>query len=100
MLLTDRNFNTSFFEPAGGGDPILYQHLFSRYLFKEYSLFQLLFIIVIIALSLFCILNMILEFKTKSSLLIIENNFDFSLFYEKVIVYFPNNSFPSNNFLT
>jgi hypothetical protein len=28
MLLTDRNFNTSFFEPAGGGDPILYQHLF------------------------------------------------------------------------
>lgn len=28
MLLTDRNFNTSFFETAGGGDPILYQHLF------------------------------------------------------------------------
>jgi hypothetical protein len=28
MLLTDRNFNTTFFEPAGGGDPLLYQHLF------------------------------------------------------------------------
>jgi len=28
MLLTDRNLNTSFFDPAGGGDPILYQHLF------------------------------------------------------------------------
>ena len=28
MLLTDRNFNTSFFEAAGGGDPVLYQHLF------------------------------------------------------------------------
>nr|YP_010363723.1 cytochrome c oxidase subunit I [Menacanthus cornutus]UNZ12990.1 cytochrome c oxidase subunit I [Menacanthus cornutus] len=28
MLLTDRNFNTSFFDPLGGGDPILYQHLF------------------------------------------------------------------------
>ncbi len=28
MILTDRNFNTSFFEAAGGGDPILYQHLF------------------------------------------------------------------------
>ncbi len=28
ILLTDRNFNTTFFAPAGGGDPVLYQHLF------------------------------------------------------------------------
>jgi cytochrome c oxidase subunit 1 len=28
MLLTDRNFNTTFFDPTGGGDPVLYQHLF------------------------------------------------------------------------
>jgi len=28
MLLTDRNFNTSFYDAAGGGDPVLYQHLF------------------------------------------------------------------------
>lgn len=28
ILLTDRNINTSFFDPSGGGDPILYQHLF------------------------------------------------------------------------
>ncbi|MGH6785564.1 MAG: cytochrome c oxidase subunit I [Novosphingobium sp.] len=28
MLITDRNFQTTFFNAAGGGDPVLYQHLF------------------------------------------------------------------------
>ena len=28
LLLTDRNFNTSFYDPIGGGDPVLFQHLF------------------------------------------------------------------------
>lgn len=28
MLITDRHVNTSFFRPAGGGDPVLFQHLF------------------------------------------------------------------------
>jgi cytochrome c oxidase subunit I len=28
LLLFDRNFNTSFFDPIGGGDLVLYQHLF------------------------------------------------------------------------
>lgn len=28
ILLTDRNFNTSFFDPSAGGNPLIYQHLF------------------------------------------------------------------------
>jgi len=28
LLFFDRNFNTTFFDPVGGGDVVLYQHLF------------------------------------------------------------------------
>jgi hypothetical protein len=39
MILTDRNFNTSFFEVAGGGDPVLFQHLFYPYIGVKFSKF-------------------------------------------------------------
>lgn len=85
MLLTDRNFNTSFYDPAGGGDPILYQHLFSQlYIFnsKESS---------IITSSLFLINS---SFSNNS-----EKYFDFTLFnyeYERLM----NKNSPSFSFLT
>jgi cytochrome c oxidase subunit 1 len=28
MMLTDRHLDTHFFNPAGGGDPVMYQHIF------------------------------------------------------------------------
>lgn len=52
MLLTDRNFNSSFFNPSGGGDPVLYQHLF--------------FILIILSIFYFCI-YFCLGFETNDS---------------------------------
>ena len=72
MLLTDRNFNTSFYDPAGGGDPVLYQHLFLKTNYISLSL-------------------LIIPQKTKS--------FDFTSFYYKFNEYYPNLKQPSNRFL-
>lgn len=72
MVLTDRNFNTSFFETAGGGDPILYQHLFytnTNYMYMS------------------------------SMLVSRPRNFDFSSFYSKLSEYCPNSKQPNDKFL-
>lgn len=73
MVLTDRNFNTSFFEVAGGGDPILFQHLFLTIIFI-YTL------------------NLLTATDQKKS-------FDFTNFYVKYKEYYPNLNKPSIRFL-
>lgn len=85
MILTDRNFNTSFFEAAGGGDPILFQHLFLRYILINYLTLTILAIAIKI---------------NKSNYSTLTNKFDFSNFYIKFANYLPNQTPPSDKFLT
>jgi LAGLIDADG endonuclease len=77
MLLTDRNFNTSFYDPAGGGDPILYQHLFFK---TDY-------------------INSSAILATTASTFQKREYFDFTSFYSKFSEYYPNVKQPSNKFL-
>lgn len=72
MVLTDRNFNTSFFEVAGGGDPILYQHLF---------------------------LNNTNYVCLSLSLISKERKFNFTQFYTKFNKYYPYLKQPNPKFL-
>ena len=91
MILTDRNFNTSFFEVAGGGDPILYQHLFSTLVLKDHLILSTFFIFPSSNKSIF---------KRHMSNYNLNNTFDFSAFYKKYNTHLPNNKIPSENFLT
>ena len=101
MLLTDRNFNTSFYDPAGGGDPILYQHLFSNEKFNN---------ICLLAFSPSKELSVYLRqfrfgflkglSRLNYSSLKLNNEFDFNLFYDKYKAYLPNKNNPSKYFLT
>lgn len=91
MVLTDRNFNTSFFELAGGGDPILYQHLFLRNILNYLTLSSL-------------ALNIYFLFTQKSNYSTItitksNNDFYFSPFYKKLKSHLPDVNSPSEKFL-
>lgn len=87
MVLTDRNFNTSFFETAGGGDPILFQHLFLPK------------IDFICLFTLFTGLQYISEISPLNILKSSEKSFDFSSFYSKFKENYPNLKQPDNGFL-
>jgi hypothetical protein len=88
MLLTDRNFNTSFFETAGGGDPILFQHLF----LKKYFIFLLILLFIVEICGLAFLNSKILKNSNLKS-------FDFSNFYSKYKEYYPCSKQPDSLFL-
>jgi LAGLIDADG endonuclease len=79
MLITDRNFSTSFYDAAGGGDPVLYQHLFLWNIDYIYSL----------ALS-------SLPLITPKSY---SRSFDFTSFYTMYEIIYPNQPKPRESFL-
>lgn len=95
MVLTDRNFNTSFFETAGGGDPILFQHLFSR------SILDQIYLVSIPIIS-FNLCNKSFNFTLKSNNSTVIENFNFINFYDRLSLYLRDGALtpPSYKFLS
>lgn len=85
MVLTDRNFNTSFFETAGGGDPILFQHLF---------LLKIGFIGLLVFFPMLLITCLSSGLDSAS-----QKYFEFSSFYFKFKEYYPDLKQPDSRFL-
>jgi len=102
MVLTDRNFNTSFFETAGGGDPILFQHLF----FKDILIIYFNLALIFLLHTLLYTIRKIKTVNTFSFLFKLNystssiSNFDLEPFSSKYNEFLPDNSLPSKNFLT
>jgi hypothetical protein len=94
MVLTDRNFNTSFFEVAGGGDPILFQHLFLNNILINYLILAIIPIRAIVNKYSINILESKLNYSTSV------NNFNFVPFNSKFVEHLPHVALPSEKFLT
>ena len=92
MLLTDRNFNTSFYDPAGGGDPILYQHLFLKITNCFSEIWNGRYTYPILGS---CTGSMLLLSPTVNS----RKSFDFKLFNHDYVKKFPNNPLPTQDYL-
>jgi len=99
MLITDRNFNTSFFEAAGGGDPILYQHLFYHNLPKFMGVGGELLFIFFLALG-SGLINLSSLCRSATLTITPNNKFQFQLFYTKYKALLGDRPLPSKEFLT